>query len=391
VRGNKTCLFLGDGEFYSGFRVIPFQLPDKQHDALTVVDGMALGVRCDQNECLACAGDEAIERANALFLKGDTKRAHEILNAIWLDRKAFLALKIRPTLSKALADYPSASDDDDGDDDGDDDNGGDNGDGDGDERAGEDTQSDKTPATAPPLKTTRMAPAAGALKTPRQKNNPKAQGGGGGEPGPNAQAAQAARLEAARIGKIATQHRNVAASIAQSDAKAAAAAAVVEPVAAASRDTMAAAALRRQATVAAVIEPVAAALRRTIEASRDTMAAALAAPAAEGTAAPGAEGMAAPAAEGIAAPAAAAAAGKSTLKRKMSESGEEGGGGSSMKRAAGGVGGASAADKAAADKAAADKAAADKAAADKAAAIVIDLSRASDTYVHHLGVRFDYL
>ena len=88
------------------------------------------------------------------------------------------------------------------------------------------------------------------------------------------------------------------------------------------------------------------------------------------------------------------------LKRKMSESGEEVGGGSvlprhgsklAMKRAAGGVGGASAADKAAADKAAADKAAADKAAADKAAAIVIDLSRASDTYVHHLGVRFDYL
>merc|ERR1740117_705427 len=88
--------------------------------------------------------------------------------------------------------------------------------------------------------------------------------------------------------------------------------------------------------------------------------------------------------------AAGAAAGTNTLKRKMSESGEEVGGGSvlprhgstlAMKRAAGGVGGASAA----------DKAAADKAAADKAAAIVIDLSRASDTYVHHLGVRFDYL
>ena len=65
----------------------------------------------------------------------------------------------------------------------------------------------------------------------------------------------------------------------------------------------------------------------------------------------------------------AAAAGKSTLKRKMSESGEEGGGGSSMKRAAGGVGGASAA----------DKAAADKAAADKAAAIVIDLSEVASS------------
>jgi len=338
VRGNKICLFLGDGELISQFHVIPFQLPDKPQDDVEKSQfvGMALGVRCDQDECLACAGDEAIERANALSLTGDTAGASKILNAIWLDRKAFLALKIRPTLSKALADYPStsalASDDNGGD-------SGDNGDGDGDESAGEDlwtskNESDKTPATAPPLKTTRMAPAAGALKTPRQKNNPKAQGGGGGEPGPNAQAAQAARLEAARIGKIATQHRNVAASIAQSDAKAAAAAAVVEPVAAASRDTMAAAALRRQATVAAVIEPVAAALRRTIEASRDTMAAALAAPAAEGTAAPGAEGMAAPAAEGIAAPAAAAAAGKSTLKRKMSESGEEGGGGSSMKRAA---------------------------------------------------------
>ena len=40
---------------------------------------------------------------------------------------------------------------------------------------------------------------------------------------------------------------------------------------------------------------------------------------------------------------------------------------------------------------AADKAAADKAAADKAAAIVIDLSEVANTYVHHLGVRFDYL
>ena len=71
VRGNKTCLFLGDGEFYSGFRVIPFQLPDKQHDAPTDVGGMAVGVRCDQDDCLACTGDDSIERANTLSLKGD--------------------------------------------------------------------------------------------------------------------------------------------------------------------------------------------------------------------------------------------------------------------------------------------------------------------------------
>ena len=82
--------------------------------------------------------------------------------------------------------------------------------------------------------------------------------------------------------------------------------------------------------------------------------------------------------------AACAAAGTNTLQRQISESGEEVGGGSVLARA-----GSKLAMKRAAR--AADKAAADKAAADKAAAIVIDLSRASDTYVHHLGVRFDYL